>query len=72
MCRAATRAHSGGDTQGYLRGLGAPLVARDPFADELQISPESWAHGPITFGDETCFHAGYREWKRLLARSNAA
>lgn len=61
-------ATSGGVTQGYARGLGQPLLPADPFADELGIHPASWAYGPISFGDETCFHTGYREWKRLLAR----
>jgi phenylpropionate dioxygenase-like ring-hydroxylating dioxygenase large terminal subunit len=61
-------ARYGGDTQGYVRGLGTPLVAEDPFAKELGISPQSWAHGPITFGDETCLHPGYREWLRLMRR----
>ena len=62
---------AGGDTQGYVRGLGSPIVSSDPFADELQLSPESWAYGPISFGDETCFHSGYREWKRLIKRGLA-
>lgn len=61
-------AHSGGDTHGYLRGMGHKLCDHDPHAGELGIQPASWAYGPISFGDETCFHAGYREWKRLLAR----
>lgn len=61
------QARSAGDTQGYVRGLGTPVVDKDPFRDELGLSPASWAYGPVTFGDETCFHSGYREWKRLLA-----
>lgn len=61
-------AASGGETQGYDRGMGGPLIARDPYRDELRIEPESWAYGPVTFGDETGFHAGYREWKRLIAK----
>ena len=64
-------AMSAGDTQGYVRGLGKPIVDGDPFADELKLAAQSWAYGPITFGDETCFHAGYREWKRLLERGLA-
>lgn len=61
-------ATAGGPTQGYLRGLGERLLPSDPFAAELGISPKSWAWGPISFGDETCFHEGYREWRRLIAR----
>ncbi len=61
-------ATAGGPTQGYVRGLGERLKPSDPFAEELGISPKSWAWGPITFGDETCFHEGYREWRRLIAQ----
>jgi phenylpropionate dioxygenase-like ring-hydroxylating dioxygenase large terminal subunit len=60
-------ATAAGATQGYVRGLGQPLLPADPFSHELGIRPESWAYGPISFGDETCFHTGYREWKRLMA-----
>ena len=67
--QAGYAALDGGATHGYVRGLGPPLVPADPFANELGLlTAESWAYGPITFGDETCFHAGYREWKRLIAR----
>jgi benzoate/toluate 1,2-dioxygenase alpha subunit/2,4,5-trichlorophenoxyacetic acid oxygenase 1 len=62
---------NGGATLGYDRGLGAPVVPGDPFASELGVDAESWAYGPITFGDETCFHSGYREWKRLIERGMA-
>jgi benzoate/toluate 1,2-dioxygenase alpha subunit/2,4,5-trichlorophenoxyacetic acid oxygenase 1 len=64
-------ATAAGVTQGYARGLGQPLLADDPFSKELDIQPESWAYGPISFGDETCFHTGYREWKRLIAQGLA-
>ncbi len=64
-------ATAGGPTLGYVRGLGQPLVPQDPHAAELRIEPQSWAYGPVAFGDETCFHAGYREWKRLIARGLA-
>jgi phenylpropionate dioxygenase-like ring-hydroxylating dioxygenase large terminal subunit len=66
--QAGYEALAGGETQGYVRGLGSPIVPQDPYSAELEISPSSWAYGPITFGDETCFHSGYREWRRLLQR----
>lgn len=79
MCeyvQAGYAAGDGGETAGYLRGLGAPLHADDPYARELGLAPEGWAYGPVSFGDETCFHGGYREWLRLieagLARDAAA
>lgn len=59
-------ATTGGPTQGYVRGLGKRLLPDDPFSKELGINPNSWAWGPISFGDETCFHEGYREWRRLI------
>lgn len=62
-------AQSAGPPQGYDRGMGTPLDRRpDPFSAELGFKPKSWAYGPVTFGDETCFHEGWREWKRLLLR----
>ena len=64
-------AASAGATQGYLRGLGAPLAKHDPFRQELGVRPETWAYGPTTFGDETCLHPGYREWLRLMRRGLA-
>ena len=59
-------AEDAGETLGYLRGLGDPIVADDPFHGELPIRPTRWAYGPISFGDETCFHPGYRTWLRLI------
>jgi phenylpropionate dioxygenase-like ring-hydroxylating dioxygenase large terminal subunit len=69
--QAGYEATRGGPTQGYVRGMGQPLLQSDPFAQELGIQPKSWAWGPITFGDETCFQEGYREWSRLIARGLA-
>lgn len=64
-------AAAAGKTQGYERGLGTPARVDDPFSRELQIEPRAWAYGPVSFGDETCIHAGYREWRRLLERGQA-
>ncbi|HEY8578489.1 MAG TPA: hypothetical protein VIL72_01285, partial [Beijerinckiaceae bacterium] len=57
-----------GWTQGYARGLAAPGGAA-PFARELGMSEATGPFGSLSFGDETCFHAGYREWRRLLGRA---
>ncbi|WP_172293686.1 SRPBCC family protein [Pseudoruegeria sp. HB172150] len=57
-----------GDTSGYLRGLGEGALAEDPFAKELNHPTADWKYGPVTFGDESVFHAGYREWLRLIER----
>jgi benzoate/toluate 1,2-dioxygenase alpha subunit/2,4,5-trichlorophenoxyacetic acid oxygenase 1 len=62
----------GGTTQGYVRGLGQRLIPKDLYAEELKIKPTAWAYGPISFGDETCFHPGYREWLRLMLKEHAA
>lgn len=65
FCQAGYEARSAGETQGYLRGL-APASDRDPYSRELRIRPDGWAYGPVSFGDETCLQAGWREWKRLM------
>lgn len=38
------------------------------YAEELGMADSHRAFGPLSFGGETCFHAGYREWQRLLQR----
>lgn len=69
FCQTGYAANAG-STLGYLRGLGSPSVAAGPHARELGIDPVEYAFGAPAFGGETNFHAGYREWYRLL--SNAA
>jgi benzoate/toluate 1,2-dioxygenase alpha subunit/2,4,5-trichlorophenoxyacetic acid oxygenase 1 len=66
FCQAGYQAE-GGFTQGYSRGLGGTQhgTAR-VLAQQAGFTPEDWRYGPVTYGDETCFHAGYREWRRLL------
>jgi benzoate/toluate 1,2-dioxygenase subunit alpha len=61
-------AAEGGYTQGYFRGLAGEQhhVSRE-LAEQAGFTPADWRYGPLAFGDETCFHAGYREWRRLLA-----
>lgn len=64
-------ARGAGPVLGYLRGLGPRAAPADPYAHELRILPASWAWGPITFGDETCFHGPYRQWLKMLERGLA-
>lgn len=66
--QAGYEAEDAGDTSGYLRGLGRPIVPSDPFREELKVDAEGWAYGPVSFGDETCLHPGHREWLRLIER----
>jgi benzoate/toluate 1,2-dioxygenase alpha subunit/2,4,5-trichlorophenoxyacetic acid oxygenase 1 len=70
FCQAGYAASAAGVTQGYERGM-APARTDDPYRKGLGIEPETWAYGPVTFGDETCLQAGWREWKRLLQKGMA-
>lgn len=65
LCQAGYAARAAGPTQGYMRGM-ARSGGRADHSKGLDISPLATGLGPTTFGDETCFHAGYREWNRLL------
>lgn len=67
FCHAGYAAQAG-PTQGYARGLGSATDAGRRHADELGIAPVESRFGGLDFGDETNFHAGYREWRRLMAR----
>ena len=71
-CQTGYEAQTDGWTQGYARGMGGPIIDRNRYAEDLGIHTAGWAYGPLTFGDETCFHAGYREWRRLIERGLAA
>ena len=52
--------------QGYDRGMTARIEGPDSYADELGIRPATSVTGPFDTQDETVFHAGYREWLRLM------
>ncbi len=65
-CQSGYGAKLVGWTQGYARGLGGPLPDGTNHAQELDLPSAEWTCGTRAFGDETCFHAGYREWRRLL------
>jgi benzoate/toluate 1,2-dioxygenase alpha subunit/2,4,5-trichlorophenoxyacetic acid oxygenase 1 len=61
-----------GDTQGHLRGLGDRLPAGINYGPSLGLSADiPWTYGPAGFGDETAFHSGWREWRRLMLREPA-
>lgn len=62
-------AAAAGPTQGYLRGAGDIGTGESFHARELGVTPTEWSFGPTTFGGETNFHPGYREWRRLLQRA---
>jgi len=70
FCQSGYAAQAG-NTLGYLRGLGSPRIADGPHARELGITPDEYAFGARAFGGETNFHAGYREWYRLLSNAGS-
>lgn len=68
LCQSGyTGAAGRSDSQGYARGI-APSPDRRYYGNELGLDDPRWAYGPQDAGDETCFHAGYREWLRLMTR----
>jgi benzoate/toluate 1,2-dioxygenase alpha subunit/2,4,5-trichlorophenoxyacetic acid oxygenase 1 len=66
-CQSGYAADTDGWTQGYARGLGGAGNAPS-LAAEIGMTPAAESVGSLGFGDETCFHACYREWRRLLSR----
>jgi benzoate/toluate 1,2-dioxygenase alpha subunit/2,4,5-trichlorophenoxyacetic acid oxygenase 1 len=66
-CQSGYAADTDGWTQGYARGLGRGSGGPS-LAAEIGVRPTAEAVGSLAFGDETCFHASYREWRRLVAR----
>jgi phenylpropionate dioxygenase-like ring-hydroxylating dioxygenase large terminal subunit len=73
LCQAGYAAQAG-PRQGYGRGMAGAPDAGARYAAELNISPVEIgigvgkAFGDDTFGGETNFFPGYREWKRLMQR----
>jgi len=65
-CQSGYQAKLVGWTQGYARGLGGPPPDGTNLAEQLRLPSAEWTYGTRAFGDETCFHGGYREWRRLL------
>lgn len=54
--------------QGYSRGMLARQEGGDTYAAALGIAPRSSVAGSYNLADETAFHAGYREWLRLMRK----
>jgi benzoate/toluate 1,2-dioxygenase alpha subunit/2,4,5-trichlorophenoxyacetic acid oxygenase 1 len=68
-CQTGYEAAGAGPTQGYLRSAAQPGTGDSSHAGELGIYPPEWSFGATSFGGETNFHPGYREWQRLLQRA---
>jgi hypothetical protein len=71
FCQAGYEAEQAGYTQGYLRGAAGPGMANGRRAAELGVATAESAFGSVSFGGETNFYAGYREWRRLMERAAA-
>jgi benzoate/toluate 1,2-dioxygenase alpha subunit/2,4,5-trichlorophenoxyacetic acid oxygenase 1 len=68
-CQEGIAALAAGATQGYVRGLGAPPPVRVDYRPQLGLHDDTgWTYGLNNFGDETTFHAGWREWRRLMTQ----
>lgn len=52
--------------QGYARGMGSSTRGGDALAAQIGIRPVTSQSGTHEIQDETVFHAGYREWLRLM------
>ncbi len=65
-CQAGYGAQSITWQQGYARGMTAVRDGADATAKSIGIQPVTSQQGPHDMQDETIFHAGYREWVRLL------
>jgi phenylpropionate dioxygenase-like ring-hydroxylating dioxygenase large terminal subunit len=69
--QAGYDAVAAGRTQGYLRGIAGPPANRSEHACELGLQTVEGSFGGLAFGGETNFHAGYREWRRLMRDDGA-
>ncbi len=69
FCQTGYGATTAPPTQGYLRGAAEPGHGESVHTRELGVHPSEWSFGPTSFGGETNFHPGYREWRRLLQRA---
>jgi phenylpropionate dioxygenase-like ring-hydroxylating dioxygenase large terminal subunit len=52
--------------QGYQRGISAVVPGANASAAELAMTPATSTQGSYDMQTETCFHATYREWARLM------
>jgi benzoate/toluate 1,2-dioxygenase alpha subunit/2,4,5-trichlorophenoxyacetic acid oxygenase 1 len=69
FCQTGYEATTAASTQGYLRGAAEVGHGDSLHTRELGVKPVEWSFGPTSFGGETNFHPGYREWQRLLQRA---
>jgi phenylpropionate dioxygenase-like ring-hydroxylating dioxygenase large terminal subunit len=65
LCQTGYQGEAG-DTLGHMRGLEVDPTLLGKHGSELDIAPAEYAFGNLGFGGEVNFHAGYREWRRLL------
>jgi phenylpropionate dioxygenase-like ring-hydroxylating dioxygenase large terminal subunit len=70
-CQRGLVAQGLGWLQGCARGMATMVEGPDDVAQSLGIRPASSALGSFESGPETCFHAAYREWSRLMAAGAA-
>jgi len=68
QCQTGYGAEQAEWQQGYDRGFSALQDGPNDYARELGVEPVTSLVGPFDVGDETVFHAGYREWIRLMRR----
>lgn len=57
--------------QGYDRGMAATREGANDLAREFGIEPVTSLRGPFKIQNETVFHAGHREWLRLMSEGAA-
>ena len=65
-CQRGFAANAIGWQQGYARGFTGSSAGGNAYSEELGVHPERSSYGPFELGDETVFHAYYREWLRLI------
>jgi benzoate/toluate 1,2-dioxygenase alpha subunit len=53
--------------QGYARGMNSSSAGPNEVARQIGINPVTSQKGDVRIQDEGLFHAGYREWLRLMA-----
>ncbi len=65
-CQRGFRADGLGWLQGYSRGTATVIDGPNDVARELGIRPATSEEGTYKTQTETCLHAPYREWRRLI------
>ncbi|WP_299453105.1 aromatic ring-hydroxylating dioxygenase subunit alpha [uncultured Pigmentiphaga sp.] len=67
-CQTGYRARNIAWTQGYARGMTSVQAGANEYAREFGITPATSQYGDVAIQDETVFHSGYREWRRLMVK----